>query len=291
MTFEALANQSFSQAQGFISILNCDLSPLKSHIERLGRTDDLDALKKQCLRSISELCEGYIQQRDQALVSDDFGTVAMVLDRSSKLLKALDKYVIPRMKNELTVCAVRIVREHTKGNRDRALQLIDSHSFDDKLAALLESVKAASQNESMLHHVRLHLEREFLNQFQAGEEDYQVVTSQLNLCLITLANELNGKFTRDEAASTFEQEAMILDKIDTAEHLLNEHLTVQAKEARLTCRQTVAEFKERTFKQLQDVVENSEWKDADMLFKCMTAASMGSAEEKKSVQSRLEGQT
>lgn len=287
MTSEALANQSFSQAQAFISILNCDLSPLKSHIERLGRTDDLGALKKQCLRSISELCEEYIQQRDQALVSDDFGTVAMVLDRSSKLLNALHEYVIPRMKNELTVCAVRIVREHTKGNRDRALQLIDSHSFDDKLAALLESVKAASQNESMLHHVRLHLEREF----QTGEEDYQVVTSRLNLCLITLANELNDKFTRDEAASTFEQEAMILDKIDIAEHLLKEHLTVQTKEARQTCRQTVAGFKERTFKQLQDAVKNSEWKAADMLFKCMTAASMGSAEEKKSVQSRLEGQT
>ena len=156
---------------------------------------------------------------------------------------------------------------------------------------MLAAVREASQHETMLRHVRLHLEGEF----PAGEDDYDEVTAALNARLVGLAGELMRQLTRDDAASSFREAASglahMLAEIDAADQHLQQHLTAEAKEARLAGRQAFADFKERLFQKLQLAIEESAWDDADKSFQCLKAAAMGSAEEQTSVEERLKGQS
>ena len=152
-------------------------------------------------------------------------------------------------------------------------------------------VREASQHETMLRHVRVHLEGEF----PAGEDDYDEVTVELNARMGGLAHALMRQLTGDDAASSFEEAAgalaQMLAEIDAADQHLRQHLTAEAKEARLASRQAFADFKERMFQKLQLAIEESTWDDAGKSFQCLKAAAMGSAEEQKSVEARLEGQS
>ena len=61
MVLEAMENESFCQAQGFVSIFNCELASLAPHIARLDRSsEDLDVMKKQSLQAINNRCKEYV---------------------------------------------------------------------------------------------------------------------------------------------------------------------------------------------------------------------------------------
>ena len=283
MVLEAMENESFCQAQGFVSIFNCELASLAPHIARLDRSsEDLDVLKKQSLQAINNRGKEYVLKVEQALTVDDFDGVARILVSSEKLLSALQQYLPQTTKDAITKDAIQKIRTRTDGNRESTLQLIEAERFDAELARLLNIIQAASQNETILQRV---LE---------GAEEYTSVKWALNACLVKLADELKVKLEREDAAANFEARAgelaKMLDKIDAADQHLGEHVSAEFKESRLACRRTFAEFKDRTFKALQEAVENSTWDEAHWLFKCMKAASMGSSEEKTTVESRLEGQ-
>ena len=247
----------------------------------------------QVLHAINSHGKEYVAYVEQALSADDFDAVASVLDASEKLLASLHQYLLPATRDALTVGAVGKVRDRTVGNRQRALQLITAGGADAEhtdLASLLAAVREASQNKTMLRHVRVYLEGEF----PVGEDDYADVTAALNERLIALADALTRQLTRDDAASSFEEAAgsltQMLAEIDSGEEHLQQHLTGEAKEARLGCRRAFHDFKELAFHNLQKAIDLSTWDDAGKLFRCLKAAAMGTAEEKRTVEARLEGQ-
>ncbi len=87
LVYEDIQQQSFSQVRTSLSIFNCNLSILSSHMAIIGPGDVLKTLKDVCLRFINSTCEEYDHKLDEALVKDDFDAVVTVLGQCEGMLE------------------------------------------------------------------------------------------------------------------------------------------------------------------------------------------------------------
>lgn len=288
MALEALQKQSFSQVRSFLSIFNCDVSILSSHMEKIGDRDVLKIAKSACLNTINTTCDAYDSQLDQALDNDDFCSVVTVLTNCEGMLGHLKEYVSSKRQDMISVGAIEKVRKRTLGNSEKATDFINNKRFDAELGFLLDAIISSSENEALIRHVMKYLEMEF----PAGESDYVEVLDKLNTTVIDVADKLTATFKSD-ARLAFVEEARetadALAQIDAAEDNLGKHhLGQQARDSRIKCREAFVTLKDKTFEQLRIAIEMANWQEASFCYDYMkSAATLGSVEERRSVQVRL----
>jgi hypothetical protein len=106
LVLEDIQRQSFSQVRTSLSIFNCNLSILSSHMAIIGPGDVLKTLKDVCILFINSICEEYDHKMDESLEKDDFVTVVTVLRHCEGMLEHLKEYVSTR-RQEILSCGAR----------------------------------------------------------------------------------------------------------------------------------------------------------------------------------------
>ncbi len=294
LVHEDLQRQSFSQVRTSLSILNCDLSILSSHMAIIGPGDVLQTLKNVCLRFINSTCEEYDHKLDEALEKDDFDAVVTVLRQCEGMLEHLKEYVPTKRQEILCGGALQKVRARTIRNKEKARALIRDKQFDAELCCLLDTIRCSSEKFSDTEWPAINHDQITINETDCPiGADYDVVSAEMNTMLTDIAEELRSNFKPDADVKAFIEDerstAAALLQIDSACDLCSSHIRDDAKEAMEAFHEAFLVLKDTWFERLRDAIGNFEWKEASSLFDCMErAGKLGSQEEMRTVESRLE---
>jgi hypothetical protein len=294
-----LQRHSFSQVRSSLSIwgFKFEVDILSSHMSIIDRPGDvLKTLHDDCISAIISTCEKYDQNLDQNLETDDFDAAVMVLKHCKGMLEQLKEY-LPTKRQEMLSCGARKkVLARTIRNKEKARALMRDKQFDAELCRLLDTIRRSSEAEwPAINHDQITIKETDCR----IEEDYGVVSAEMNTMLTNIAEVLNVFLKPDSDVSTniiitvfMDDEnstAEALSQIDSAYHLCSPHIRDDTKRAREACHEALSVLKNTSFERLRDAIENFEWKEASSLFDCMQrAGKLGSQEEMRTVESRLE---